>query len=110
MKAKFKTNPEQFDTLSYVDDIEVTTKEIMSEAFDRAYETKDPQIQQCLAKAFVASHSSAMTMPRWHALAEALCNVRLHVGDTQKVLTRMTRRGYLRSRPNRGFTLYEVNF
>jgi len=110
MKAKFKTNPEQFNVLSYVDEFEITTKEIMSEAFTLADTLPHSNIQRCLAKAFVAAHSAAQTAVRWHAIAEALNNAKLDTGDTQAVLTRMTRKGYLRSRQNCGFTLYEVNF
>lgn len=122
MKAKFKTNPERFNTLNYVDEFETTTKEIMSEAFEKAHETDKPITQQALAKAFCAAHSLAYTAAQWQAIAEALECCSLSKTDVQVVLTRMTRKGYLRSRngsrpmcygmglPSRPVRLYEVNF
>jgi hypothetical protein len=112
MKAKFKTSPDKFETLSYVDEFETTTKEIMSEAFDRAWELEGCQqtTQRALAKAFVAAHSISAPATRWKALAEAIDWCTLDIEIVQAVLTRMTRKGYLRSRQSSGYTFYEVNF
>lgn len=114
MKAKFKTNPEKFNTLSNVDQFETTTKEIMSEAFDLAgIQSKsfgEETTQRVLAKAFCAAHSISAPAHRWKALGEALDWMELDSETVQKVLTRMARKGYLRSRRMNGATFYEVNY
>jgi len=116
MKAKFKTNPEKFNTLSHDSEYETTTKEIMSEAFDLAgIQSKsfgEETTQRVLAKAFCAAHSMAAPAHRWKALGEALDWTELDPKTVQKVLTRMTRKGYLRSRMSNHMSqrLYEVNY
>jgi len=114
MKAKFETNPGTFHALLKVHEFELKTREIMSEAWDLAdIEGKswdETNTQRALARAFIAAHSLSSSAASWHRLAEALNGWKLDDDLTQKVLTRMTRRGYLRSRRISDTTHYEVNF
>jgi guanyl-specific ribonuclease Sa len=114
MKAKFQTNPEQFNIFVSVSDFEAKTREIMSEVFECANEqTKDwheASTQQALAKAFIAAYSQAQTAANWLKLAEALHGFPLDPDRGQRILTKLTRGGYLRSRRQDGVTFYEVNY
>jgi len=115
MKTTYQTNPEEFNSLLEVHEFELKTREIMSEAWELAnVQTKswnEAMVQMSLARAFIAAHSLSNTAASWHKLAEALNQgISWDIELTQKVLSRMVRKGYLRSRVNSGTRLYEVNY
>lgn len=113
MKATYETKPDQFNVFVRMSDFELKTREIMSEVWELAdlFNYEESSTRRALARAFVANYSLSETAERWIAVAEALLHCPIDPVVGQKVLTAMSRKGYLRSRRSSfGLTLYEVNY